>query len=260
MQIKIVSWNVAGIRACVKKGLTNFIKREDADIFCFQEVKAQKDQIPEEINNLNRYTQFHSISKKRGISGVSVYTKICPIRVIEGLSNPLFDDEGRVLTLEFDNFFLINAYFPHSNRKLTRLNFKMNFNSALLNFCKRLKKIKPIIIAGDFNVANKEIDLANPKQNKKNAGFTNEERDWFEKLLKEGFIDTFREFNSSGNNYTWWTYRNNARKRNIGWRIDYFIISKELRNNLKSSDILKEVLGSDHCPILLVLKKPSMIF
>ena len=163
----------------------------------------------------------------------------------------MFDSEGRVLTLEFQSFFLVNVYFPHSHRELKRLDFKLKFNNRLLDFCKKLEKKKPIIIASDFNVAHSEIDLRNPKQNTKNAGFTKEERAWFDSLLKAGFIDTFREFNKEGGNYTWWSYRNGVRERNIGWRVDYFVVNQKLKGRLKKSSILKDVLGSDHCPILL---------
>jgi exodeoxyribonuclease-3 len=169
------------------------------------------------------------------------------------MGNEYFDKEGRVLTSEFQNFFLINAYFPHAHRKLTRLGFKLKFNKFFAEFCKRLEKIKPVVIAADFNVAHKEIDLKNPKQNEENAGFTKQEREWFDTFLKEGFIDAFREFVQEGGNYTYWTYRNKARERNIGWRIDYFVISKILKSKLKESNILTEILGSDHCPISLVI-------
>ena len=172
--MKIISWNVAGIRACTKKGLIDFMKKENADIYCFQEVKAQKNQIPAELNSLG-YESFHSFSEKKGRSGVSIYTMIKPLREIIGIGNHLFDQEGRVLTLEFENFFLINVYFPHSNRQLTRLGFKLNFNDEFMKFCEKLNRAKPLIIASDFNVAHREIDLTNPKQNEKNAGFTIEE-------------------------------------------------------------------------------------
>lgn len=251
--MKIISWNVAGIRSCFKKGLINFMKKEDADIYCFQEVKCQSNQIPKELK-MKDYEAFHSFAEKKGYSGVSIYTKIKPINVIYGIGNNPFDSEGRVLILEFRNFFLLNVYFPHSNRVLKRLDFKLKFNNHFLEFCKKLEKIKPLIIASDFNVAHKEIDLKNPKQNEKNAGFTKEERGWFDSFLNKDFIDTFREFNKEGGNYTWWTYRNNARQRNIGWRIDYFLISKKLREILKKSEILKDVFGSDHAPILLEIE------
>ena len=203
---------------------------------------------------MQNYSVLHSFAKKKGYSGVSVFTKVKPISVIAGIGNEEFDNEGRVLTLEFENFYLVNAYFPHSHRKLIRLNFKLNFNKAFLKFCKNLERKKPVVVASDFNVAHKEVDLKNPKQNEKNAGFTIEEREWFDSFLKEGFIDTFREFVSDSGHFTWWTYRNNARSRNIGWRIDYFIISQGLKNHVKDSKILKDIFGSDHCPILLEIR------
>ncbi|MBS3086516.1 exodeoxyribonuclease III [Candidatus Pacearchaeota archaeon] len=249
--MKIISWNVAGLRSCFSKGLLDFMKKEGADVYCFQEVKCQANQFPHELSGLKGYEAFHSFAQKKGYSGVSVYTKIKPINVISGIGNDLFDFEGRTITLEFGNFFLVNAYFPHSHRELKRLSFKLGFNKHFLKFCKKLEKIKPVVIASDFNVAHKEIDLRNPKQNLKNAGFTKEEREWFDLFLKEGFIDTFREFTQEPGHYTWWTYRNNARQRNIGWRVDYFIISTKLKSKLKKSTILKDVLGSDHAPISL---------
>lgn len=252
--MKIISWNVAGINACIKKGLIEFIKKEDADIYCFQEVKASQENFPKRLENLEGYNGHHAFADKKGYSGVSIFTKIKPLKVIKGLGEEEFDKEGRVLTLEFDKFYLINVYFPHSHRELTRLSFKLNFNKEFLEFCNQLEKDKPLIIASDFNVAHQEIDLKNPKQNKKNAGFTPQEREWFDIFLKQGFIDTFREFVKDGGNYTWWAYRNKARERNIGWRIDYFIISKKLMGSLIKSEILKDVLGSDHCPILLEIK------
>lgn len=249
--MKIVSWNVAGIRACTKKGLTDFIKKENADVYCFQEVKCSENQIPIEISSIKEYFAYHSISKKKGYSGVSIYTKIKPIKHIEGIGQSKYDDEGRVLTLEFPKFFLINAYFPHANRELTRLNFKLEFNNKFLQFCKELEKRKSIIIASDFNVAHTSLDLANPKQNEKNAGFTIQERNWFDLFLQQGFTDTFRIFVKEGGQYTWWAYRNNARERNIGWRIDYFVVSSSIKIQIENSKILNNVLGSDHCPILL---------
>lgn len=251
--MKIISFNVAGINACVKKGLVELMKKEDADVYCFQEVKATKEKLPQELIALKDYSSYHSISEKKGYSGVSVFTKVNPLSVIEQTGIEIFDKEGRVLVLEFEKFFLINAYFPHAHRELTRLKFKLEFNKKFLEYCKELEKSKPIIIASDFNVAHKEIDLKNAKQNEKNAGFTKEERNWFTHFLSRGFTDTFREFNKEPGNYTWWTYRNNARERNIGWRIDYFVVSNSLNNSVKRSEILKDIKGSDHCPILLEL-------
>jgi len=243
-----------GINACVRKGLIDFINKEAADIFCFQEVKASEDKLPEELKELKDYFAYHSFADKKGYSGVSVLTKIKPLKVIDKFDSPHLNGEGRLIVCEFNDFFLANVYFPHSNRKLTRLDFKLKFNDEFQNLCKRLELTKPIIISSDFNVAHKEIDLRNPKQNVKNAGFTKEERKWFDDFLKLEFIDTFRYFNSEGGNYTWWTYRNNARDRNVGWRIDYFVVSYKLLEKISNSEIMKEVLGSDHCPIKLDIK------
>lgn len=251
--MKLISWNVSGINSCTKKGLIDFIKKENADLYCFQEVKSDPDQINFKLKNISKYMKFWSPSEKKGRSGVAIFSKIKPISVKQGIGSEIIDKEGRLLTLEFKKFFLINAYFPHSHRTLKRLDFKLKFNKLFLNFCKNLKKKKPLIIAADFNVAHKEIDLRNPKQNKKNAGFTIKERNWFDEFLKQSYIDTFREFDDGPGNYTYWTYMNNARKRNIGWRIDYFIINKNLKSNLISSNILNNVYGSDHCPIKLVI-------
>ena len=249
--MKIVSWNVNGINACVKKGLVDFIKKEDAEVYCFQEVKATKEKLPKLLDN---YDGFHAHAEKKGYSGVSIFSKIKPLSVIKGIGESLFDKEGRVITLEFDDFYIINAYFPHSHRELKRIDFKLKFNQVFLEFCRKLEKIKPVIIASDLNVAHKEIDLAHPKNNEGNAGFTKEEREWFDNLLKEGFIDTFREFTKEEGYYSWWPYMNNLRQRNIGWRIDYFVVSGSLLPKLRESKILKNVLGSDHCPILLEIR------
>lgn len=249
--MKVISWNVNGINACFRKGLADFMKKENADFYCFQEVKAQQDKLPD----LNlKYKEFHSFAKRRGYSGVSIFSKNEPISVIDGLGDSTFDDEGRTLTLEFEKYFLINAYFPYANREFKRLDFKINFNKAFLKFCNKLNKKKPVIIASDFNVAHKDIDLKNFKQNFGNPGFTIEEREWFDSLLDAGYIDTFREFVKEGEHYTWWSYAHEAREKNIGWRIDYMVISEILKNRLIDSKILPHVRGSDHCPIVLELE------
>ncbi|MEK6825893.1 MAG: exodeoxyribonuclease III [Nanoarchaeota archaeon] len=249
--MKIVSWNVAGIRSCAKKGLVEFMHKQKAEVYCFQEVKCSEEQLPAELGTLVEYSGFHSVGKKKGYSGVSIYSRVKPLSVVKGIGEPLYDDEGRVLALEFEHFFLVNAYFPHAHRELTRLDFKLSFNQCFLEFIKRLEQQKPVIIAADFNVAPTVLDLANPKQNEKNAGFTLQEREWFASFLKEGFVDTFRMFTQGNGHYTWWTYRSDARARNVGWRIDTFVVSSVLQVRVKKSTILKEVMGSDHCPILL---------
>ena len=247
--MQIVSWNVAGIRACFKKGLADFMKDSKSDVFCFQEVKASEEQIPEMLKSIGYYS-YHSIAEKKGYSGVSTFTKAKPISVRKmGIEE--FDNEGRVIALEFENFFLINTYFPNSSRDLTRLEFKIRFNKEFHQFCKELEMDKPVIVAADFNVAHKDIDIRNAKENEGNAGFTLEERQWFDGFLNGGYIDTFREFTKEGDHYTWWSQMPGVRQRNIGWRIDYFVISNSLKNNLKSSKILPSVMGSDHCPITM---------
>lgn len=250
---KIISWNVNGLRAALRKGLLDFIRKEKADVYCFQEVKLSSRDLDSLLPFLpvKGYETFYHIGKKNGYSGVAISSKIKPVSVIEGIGKKEFDDEGRVLTLEFEKFFLVNAYFPNSRRELARLDFKLKFNKLFSSFCKKLEKKKPVVITGDFNVAHQEIDIKNPKQNEKNAGFTIEERNWFEKFLDKGYVDTFREFVKEGGHYTWWTHRFNAREKNVGWRIDYFLISKKLRKSLINSSILKNVMGSDHCPVRL---------
>lgn len=245
--MKLISWNVAGINACIKKGLFSFISKEDADIYCFQEVKSAQENLS--FKNLSDYHPYWFPAEKKGYSGLLTLSKMKPISVIEGLNNEVIDKEARVLTLEFERFFLINAYFPHAHRELKRLDFKLQFNDAFAAFCASLRK--PLVIAADFNVAHQEIDLRNPKQNKNNAGFTPPERGWFDDFLKRGYLDAFRQFTSEPGHYTWWPYRNDCRQRNIGWRIDYFVVSEQLGGTLVRSTILKEVYGSDHCPIAL---------
>jgi len=244
--MKIISWNIAGINACERKGLLDFIKKENADVYCFQEVKSSPEKFSEQVKD---YEMIWFPAQKKGYSGTLVYTKIKPISVTKGIGDKAIDNEGRVIVLEFQKFYLMNVYFPYSSRDLKRLDFKLRFNGLFLKFCEKFRKKKPVIIASDFNVAHEEIDLARPKDNRKNAGFTEQERKWFDELIKKGYIDTFREFTKEGGHYTWWTYRFNARKRNIGWRVDYFVVSKELRSRLKSSKILEDAYGSDHCPI-----------
>lgn len=250
--MKLISWNVNGLRACIKKGLADFLKKEKAEVYCFQETKLSS-QVSLFDNPLidEGYISFSASAKKAGYSGVTTHTKPTPVSFIEGIGQEQVDREGRVLTLEFNEFYLVNSYFPHTQRELKRLDYKLEFNSLFENFCNKLQRKKPLVICGDFNVAHKEIDLRNPRENTNNAGFTTEERKWFDKFLKEGYLDTFREFTKDGGHYTWWTYRNNARERNIGWRIDYFLVSRNLDRKVKSSKILKDVMGSDHCPIML---------
>ncbi|MFX0207864.1 MAG: exodeoxyribonuclease III [Candidatus Hodarchaeota archaeon] len=253
--MELLSWNVNGIRACINKGFIEWIKQRNPEILCLQETKAQPNQISFSFD-LPNYHIYWSSALKKGYSGVATFTKIKPISVSLKLGKKEFDEEGRFIQLEFNDFYLINLYFPNAQRELKRLDYKLRFNQTLLSYLNELKnKEKGIILCGDFNVAHKEIDLKNPKENQNNAGFSSQERKFFSELLEHGFIDTFREFDQSPEQYTWWTYRYNARSRNIGWRIDYFVINQEFRDKLKSAFILKEVMGSDHVPVGIILEE-----
>ncbi len=248
-KMKILSWNVNGLRAVINHGFYDFFKNHDFDILCIQETKISQAEIGKNYNQIKGFTSYWNSADKKGYAGTAIFTRIKPNNVTYGIGIKEFDSEGRVITMEFDDFYLINAYFPNSQHGLKRLEYKLRFNDAFLNYINNLRNKKPIIFCGDLNVAHKEIDLKNPKSNEKNPGFTEEERKWFDKLLKNGYIDTFREFTKEGGHYTWWSYRFNARARNIGWRIDYFIISSELRPQLKNAFIMSNIMGSDHCPV-----------
>lgn len=249
--MKFISWNVNGIRACVTKGFLDFFKEVDADIFCIQESKLQEGQINLELDG---YYQYWNYAKKKGYSGVATFTKREPISVRYGLGIEEHDDEGRVITLEFEKFFFITVYTPNSKSELLRLDYRMKWEDAFREYVISLDKIKSVIICGDLNVAHKEIDLKNPKTNTKSAGFTIEEREKFTNLLNSGFIDTFRYFYPDEiGMYSWWSYRFKAREKNAGWRIDYFLASNSLKDKLLDSKIYTEVLGSDHCPVELTL-------
>jgi len=253
--MKIVSWNVNGINSTIKKDLIPIIKNLDVDIICLQEIKVSEKTIDPQINELsNNYKQYWNQAEHKGYSGVMILTKKKPISVKFGLGNKSFDNEGRLITLEFADFFLINAYIPNAGRGLPRLPFKLEYNINLIKYMNSLKKKKHVVLCGDLNVAHMEIDIKNPKTNKKTAGFTQEERDSFSNLLNKGYVDTFREFTKEGGHYTWWSYRNNARERNIGWRLDYFVIDKEFLSDIENSEILPNIMGSDHCPIQLSIK------
>ncbi len=248
MSIELLSFNVNGIRACIKKGLLEWIKDRKPDILCIQETKAQPDQISLALDLPDYHTYWKSAEKK-GYSGVLTLTKIKPIDVVTKTGVEILDTEGRFLQLEFESYYLINLYFPNAQRELKRLAYKQEFNQELLKYTEKLKQKKPVILCGDFNVAHKEIDLTNPNTNMKNAGFSPEERAFFTEFLEHGYLDTFRMFNLEPGYYSWWTYRNNARERNIGWRIDYFVVSQNLKEKIKNAFILTDVMGSDHAPI-----------
>ena len=249
---KLISWNVNGLRACVKKGFLDYFKDVDADIFCIQESKLQEGQIDLDLDG---YYDYWNYAEKKGYSGTAIFTKEKPISVSLGLGIEEHDKEGRVITLEFEDFYFITVYTPNSQSELARIDYRMSWEDAFLNYLKDLEKNKPVIVCGDLNVAHKEIDLKNPKSNRNNPGFSDAERNKFSTLLSNGFIDTFRYFNPDKEGaYSWWSYRFNSRANNAGWRIDYFLTSKSLESHLVSADIHTEVFGSDHCPIELVIK------
>lgn len=250
--IKLYSWNINGIRAAYKKGLVSWIKKIKPDILCLQEVRAREGQIPDEIMELDGYNKFFSHPAKPGYSGVGIFSKVEPINIEADLGINKFDSEGRILMADYGQFVLFNVYFPNGGRGNIRVPYKMEFYKEFLKVVQDYKKKgRKIIICGDINTAHKEIDLARPKQNQDNTGFLDIERKWIDKLIDAGFIDTFREFNKKLDQYTWWDQKTRARDRNVGWRIDYFFVSKNLKKNLKSAKIYPEVMGSDHCPISL---------
>lgn len=250
----IISWNVNGIRAAEKKGMYEWLQTEKPDILCLQETKAQPEQLTAGFFEQEGYTPYFESAERKGYSGVAVYTKTKPL-LVSNLEIEEYDNEGRTMVLEYKNFTLINCYFPNSQSEGKRLGFKTGFNEAIHNLCNSLvEKGKNVLLCGDFNVAHKPIDLAHPKANEKNPGYLPEEREWMDKFLTSGYADTFRMFNSEPNNYSWWSYRMNARSKNVGWRIDYFCVNESFKKKIKSADILKSVMGSDHCPVKVVLK------
>lgn len=251
--MKLVSWNVNGLRACMGKGFMDFFKEADADIFCIQESKLQEGQISLELPG---YHQYWNYAVKKGYSGTAIFTKEEPLSVSYGLGLEEHDQEGRVITLEFPDFYMVTVYTPNSQDGLARLDYRMTWEEEFLKYLKKLEEKKPVIFCGDLNVAHKEIDLKNPKTNRKNAGFTDEEREKFSVLLENGFIDTFRYFYPDLKDaYSWWSYRFHAREKNAGWRIDYFLVSPQLKEWLEDAVIYKDVFGSDHCPVALILKE-----
>lgn len=249
--MKIVSWNVAGIRACLNKGLDLFFSEEKADIYCFQETKVTEEQL--QFHPLG-YNEYLYPAEKKGYSGVMIYSKINPITVTYGINDEEYDSEGRTITLEFDKFYLVNCYVPNSKRNLERLESRMRFEDKMREYLNNLKRKKNVIYCGDLNVAHEEIDIKNPSTNHHSAGFTDEERNKMTELLASGYIDTFRYFNKDTIKYTWWSYMHNAREKDIGWRIDYFIVNKEFINNITNTKIYSQVKGSDHCPIGIEIK------
>lgn len=247
--MKLISWNVNGIRACVQKGFQEYFVETDADIFCIQETKMQEGQL---ALTTPGYYQYWNYAVRKGYSGTAVFTKQEPVSVRYGIGIEEHDQEGRVITLEFENFYFVTVYTPNSQSELARLSYRMQWEDDFLSYLKTLEEEKPVVFCGDLNVAHREIDLKNPKTNRKNAGFTDEERQKFSRLLEAGFIDTFRYFYPEQEGiYSWWSYRFSARAKNAGWRIDYFCVSEDLADRLRDAKIHTEVMGSDHCPVEL---------
>ena len=248
--MQLISWNVNGIRSAYRKGFMEWFKKQNPDIFCVQETKAQMDVLPHDLLNIQGYHSIFSSAEKKGYSGVAVYSKRKPIRISTGLGISRFDYEGRTIVADFGQFMLFNIYFPNGQKNEERLKYKMDFYDAFLSVVDALdKEGRNIIVCGDVNTAHREIDLAHPKENETTSGFLPIERDWIDTFLSHGWIDTFRMFHPEPENYTWWSMRTRARERNVGWRIDYFYVNERFRNNVKDAFILPEVEGSDHCPI-----------
>jgi exodeoxyribonuclease-3 len=248
---KLASWNVNGIRAVSRKGYLDWLTKESPDIVSLQETKASPEQFPLEITSQNTYKIFSASAIKKGYSGVLVGSKCDPKKVFCELGEKKFDNEGRTVICEYDSFFLINGYFPNGSRDHSRVSYKLEYSEYVLQYAKKLEKKKPVIICGDLNTAHHEIDLKNPKTNKKTTGFLPNERAWVDRLVEHGFVDIFRHLNNEPDHYSWWSYRNNCRERNIGWRIDYFFLSESLVNKVNACYYQPEVLGSDHCPMIL---------
>ena len=247
--MKLISWNVNGLRAVVNKGFKDIFNNFNSDIFCIQETKMQEGQLD---INFEGYYKFFNSAERKGYSGTAIFTKIKPLMVTYGINIEEHDKEGRVITLEFDNFYLVNCYTPNAQRELTRLEYRMKWEDDFREYLNNLNDIKPVILCGDLNVAHNEIDLKNPKPNVGNAGFTNEEREKMTELLKSGFVDSFRYlYPDKKDEYSWWSYMGKAREKNVGWRIDYFIVSDKIKDKIKDAKIYPEVFGSDHCPVEL---------
>ena len=250
--MKFISWNVNGIRAVIKKGFYDFMDEYNPDIICIQETKAHKEQVDLKLPNYPY--QYWNSAVKKGYSSTAIFSKKEPLNIINDMGIEEHDQEGRIITLEFEKYYLVTVYTPNSKRELLRLDYRKIWDKDFLAYMKELEKVKPVIFCGDLNVAHTDIDLKNPKTNHFNPGFTDEERIGFTNIVKNGFIDTFREFHKEGGHYTWWSYMFQARAKDIGWRIDYFCISESLKSKLKDSYILKDVMGSDHAPIVMEFK------
>ena len=247
--MKLISWNVNGLRACLGKGFGDYFNEQDADFFCLQETKMQADQA--EVSTPG-YQQYFNSAEKKGYSGTAIFAKHAPLSVVMGIGNDLHDHEGRVITLEYEKFYLVTVYTPNSQRELTRIMYRMCWEEDFRMYLKKLDALKPVIVCGDMNVAHKEIDLKNPKTNQNNAGFTPQERAAFTKLLESGFVDTFRHlYPDVTGAYSWWSYMFKAREKNAGWRIDYFLVSERIKDKIREARIDAQIMGSDHCPVVL---------
>lgn len=258
--MKLISWNVNGIRAVLKKGFTDFLRAELPDVLCLQEIKISQSTQEETTFDFPGYLEYWNSATRPGYSGTAVLVRdqvAQPISVKNGFGEESFDNEGRTQILEFADFYLVNCYFPNANHELSRLDYKISYNNYLILNLKKLEKKKPVIICGDFNVAHQEIDLARPRDNIGNPGFTNEERSWMTSFINQGFVDSFRFLNDNKIQYSWWSYRAMARVRNVGWRIDYFCVSEKIKKHLKSAFILDKITGSDHAPVGIEVERPS---
>ncbi|MGZ7067137.1 MAG: exodeoxyribonuclease III [Methanobacterium sp.] len=253
-ELRILSWNVNGLRAIQKKGFLKWLLNDNPDILCLQETKVSYDKLPKPLKRVDGYHPYFCEAEKKGYSGVAIYSKIRPKKVEYGFGIQKFDSEGRILIADYEKFVLLNIYFPNGKMSAERLNYKLEFYDALLDYANDLKaEGKNVVICGDLNTAHKEIDIARPKANEKISGFLPVERAWIDKFLENGYLDTFRMFNKEPEQYTWWSYRTKARERNVGWRLDYFFINEEFKDNVKAAGILNHVMGSDHCPVDLEL-------
>lgn len=248
--MKLISWNVNGLRACMNKGFEDFLRTADADAFCVQETKMQREQAAFVFDG---YEEYWNSAEKKGYSGTAIFSKTKPLNVTYGIGIEEHDKEGRVITAEYENFYLVTVYTPNSQRELARLDYRMVWEDAFLAYILELDKKKPVIFCGDLNVAAEEIDLKNPKTNRRNAGFTDEERGKFRELKAAGFVDTFRHLHPEEVKYSWWSYMFKAREKNVGWRIDYFVVSERIKDKVQAAEIHNEILGSDHCPVSIVI-------
>ena len=254
--MKIISWNVNGIRACVNKGaFFDYMKKEDPDVICLQEIKALESDLDESVRQPAGYHAVWHSAEKKGYSGTAILSKKAPLNVVEGMGNEKYDREGRVLMAEYDDFVLFSVYFPNGQQGPHRLEYKLDFYQDFFDYCEEYREAgKAVIVSGDYNTAHTEIDLARPKENEETSGFMPIERDWLDEIVKRGYVDTFRMFNSDPENYTWWSYRTRARARNVGWRIDYFFVTDDIKDKVADAFIRQEAMGSDHCPVGITLK------